>query len=405
MNSFNSIGSLVLYTANKTPNYAVTVTETNPVFVLNGRAQPMISFKAGKTYIFTQDQTTYFSYPIVFGTLPDSATHVSESWVTTTTESDTVTITLVLPSTFTGGLFYYCSSLPYMGNRPATITASATTILGSNVIFTVINSTGAPVSYTAAQTGGTNAELTAGTGLSALSGIVPAGSSAPYTYTYTSLSTSTMTSVSFTIGGTTVTSNLVIAPIVSLNGTATYQGKTCYDFSAASSEAAVTVLTSVKLTTEYTLCFWIYVPSPSTFASGTFPITLHNGDSANYGVVGAIYSGYIGYNPKRNIETQFVLDGGPVLGNWNHYSIKSTYYTPTKIYHAEIFRNGNYVTANNSLSSSIFAGSNNTTLVFGRNWNGTSLGVTKPNVYIRNIQLYSSFISDTMINSVYNSTM
>ena len=127
--------------------YAVTV--VNSKYAINGVQLDPITFLPSKTYVFTQTDGNFATYPVKFSRTPDgtaialgSDTQWSLSVVGTTT-------ILVLNSSFTGVLYYFSSALTYMGYGPPTISVNTVSAVAQNgtFVYTIKNRTNAPIAY------------------------------------------------------------------------------------------------------------------------------------------------------------------------------------------------------------------------------------------------------------------
>ena len=130
--------------------YIVTVSGDPLVFDISGSLQPQIDFSANETYVFDQSNSTNAGYQIVFGTTPDA----SDNYITGKTIMGTpgqvgAYTQLQLPEDFSGSLFYYHDTIPYMGYGPLVLSVDETSRkYGEVVTFTVTNRTGVVETYT-----------------------------------------------------------------------------------------------------------------------------------------------------------------------------------------------------------------------------------------------------------------
>jgi len=131
-------------------NYDVTIVGSPLVFDLSGTPQREVLFSADSAYVFDQSDPTNDGYQIVFGTTPDA----SDNYVTGKTIMGTpgqvgAYTHLELPADFSGSLFYYHDTIPYMGYGPMTLSTDLSSAgYGDVVTFTVTNRTGVAETYT-----------------------------------------------------------------------------------------------------------------------------------------------------------------------------------------------------------------------------------------------------------------
>ena len=141
------IGDIVSINYNTLTIYNTTI--TNSVFDLSGDLQRQIDFLPGDTYIFDQSNHSNLDNQIVFGVEPDaSVTYITGKTVMGTPGKPGAYTQLVIPDDFTGPLFYYHDTIPYMGYGPLLLSVDLSSAgYGDIVTFTVTNRTGVVETY------------------------------------------------------------------------------------------------------------------------------------------------------------------------------------------------------------------------------------------------------------------
>jgi len=172
--------------------YGVTVIN-NSKYAINGVQLNQITFLPSYRYVFTQTDGNFGTYPIKFSRTPDGAA-ISASDSQWTLSVEGTTTTLILNSSFTGVLYYYSTTLPYMGYAPPSITVSRASSFQNQIgrdstfEFTIFNNTSTPVSFSMSSTVPTGtyaltaSQLYTGTsaGYSLLNQSVPIGTTIVY---------------------------------------------------------------------------------------------------------------------------------------------------------------------------------------------------------------------------------
>ena len=142
-------GDVISLVANTIYDVTVNTDSSTPIFDLSGTPQPEVSFTAGETYIFDQSDPTNAGYQIVFGSEPDASTNYTGKTIMGTPGQPGAYTQLELPTDFTGSLFYYHDTIPYMGYGPMTLSTDLSSAgYGDVVTFTVTNRTGVAETYT-----------------------------------------------------------------------------------------------------------------------------------------------------------------------------------------------------------------------------------------------------------------
>ena len=97
----------------------VTVSGSPEVFYLDGSANPTITFAASETYVFDQSDSSNTGHQIVFSSVPDDTVNIlgiADGVTVVGTPGQPGAYTqLILPSSFTGSLYYYSYSTGSMG--------------------------------------------------------------------------------------------------------------------------------------------------------------------------------------------------------------------------------------------------------------------------------------------------
>jgi hypothetical protein len=130
--------------------FTVSVSGSPAVFDISGSLQPQIDFSANESYVFDQSDPTNAGYQIVFGTTPDASdNYITGKTIMGTPGQPGAYTQLELPADFTGLLFYYHDTIPYMGYGPLVLSVDETSrAYGEVVTFTVTNRTGVVETYT-----------------------------------------------------------------------------------------------------------------------------------------------------------------------------------------------------------------------------------------------------------------
>ena len=104
--------------------YTVTVSGSPQVFYIDDSANPLLTFEAGKTYVFDQSDPTNATHPIVFGPVADVSTTIGTdilgpdqgvTMVGTPGQPGAYT-QLDLSGDYNGYLTYYCYNHSGMGH-------------------------------------------------------------------------------------------------------------------------------------------------------------------------------------------------------------------------------------------------------------------------------------------------
>jgi hypothetical protein len=125
--------------------YALSTSASGPYY-----NQMDLSFNAGETYVFDQSDPSNDGYQIVFGLEPDASDNYIDGMTVMGTPGQAGAYTLMeLPADFTGSLFYYHDTIPYMGYGPLVLSVDNNAAgYGDVVTFTVTNRTGVAETYT-----------------------------------------------------------------------------------------------------------------------------------------------------------------------------------------------------------------------------------------------------------------
>jgi hypothetical protein len=131
-------------------DYSYNVTVVNGKYYLNGSLTPQINFQGGKSYYFSQANSTNTGYPIVIGRQPDSIVgKYGYGYETYGTAGQSSAYTLLtLENTFTDDLFYYTPNASNSGN-PMLITQTyylktTTNVLNQEIFSISIDSSDGP---------------------------------------------------------------------------------------------------------------------------------------------------------------------------------------------------------------------------------------------------------------------
>ena len=149
-NTDNNTIEVYNYASSGSDPYIVAVSGSPAVFDISGSLQPQIDFTADTTYMFDQSDSTNAGNQIVFGTTPDASTNYITGKTIMGTPGQVGAYTqLELPEDFSGPLFYYHDTIPYMGYGPLVLSVDQTSRkYGEVVTFTVTNRTGVVETYT-----------------------------------------------------------------------------------------------------------------------------------------------------------------------------------------------------------------------------------------------------------------
>lgn len=178
--SFTEAENIIIGSLSK-PTVVYDVTVAGGVFDVSGTPQLNVQFAAYTNYIFDQSDHTNDGYQIVFGTEPDaSMNYTTGKTIMGTPGQEGAYTKLDLPANFSGPLFYYHDTIPYMGYGPLLLSVDNNSASNGDVVtFTVTNRTGVAETYTI--TGVVSADISG----ASLSGLIGYGQEVDLSYVIT----------------------------------------------------------------------------------------------------------------------------------------------------------------------------------------------------------------------------
>ena len=115
----NTDSQITELTENTVNTKIVTVSGSPSVFYLDGSANPTITFAASETYVFDQSDSSNTGHQIVFSSVPDDTVNILSIadgiTIVGTPGQEGAYTQLILSSSFTGSLYYYCVHHSNMG--------------------------------------------------------------------------------------------------------------------------------------------------------------------------------------------------------------------------------------------------------------------------------------------------